>query len=328
MNELLKKYNVSKSFYNRYFELNAINRLGNELFRFMNFKEGKFINPLKKDFYIKEYVKEELINFFEKKEVNIPQIEFCLTTQCTLKCKDCCALMPPFNQKGHIKMSVGEFKTTLDQILNSVNIIRKLIILGGEPLLRHELPELLEYAALKDKVKHIAIVSNGTMIPNRELINTLKKYNKINFYMSNYSGNPEIEPILKYDEIKKILKENGLKYQMMESWTWLKECGFSKQKHDEKKRIHNYNHCHRTKCLQTLDRKIDICSKAFSGRNLGLINTQDFIDLEKTTDLKQDLINFYKKEMVDACEYCILSDEEVKPAVQIQNIPEAALVFK
>ena len=316
----IEKYNISKSFFNRYFELNAINRLGNELFRFMNFKEGKFINPMKKQQYIEEYVKEEIDNFFNKNELNIPQIEFCLTTQCSLKCKDCCALMPAFNQKGHIKMSVEEFKNTLEQLLENVNSIRKLIILGGEPLLRSELPELLEYAAEKDKVIHIAIVSNGTMLPSEKLIKVLKKYNKINFYMSNYNGNPDIEPILKYEQIKALLKQNGLKYQMMESWEWFKELGFASDKLCESAKRRNYETCHRTKCLQTLDRKIDICSKAFSGRNLGLINTKDFIDLDKTANLRQDLIDFYQKDMVDACEYCLISTEKVAPALQIKDV--------
>lgn len=320
MKQQEEKYKISKTFYNRYFELNAINRLGNELFRFMNFKEGKFINPMKKDEYIKQYVEEEIHNFYEKGEINIPQIEFCLTTQCSLKCKDCCALMPAFNQKGHIKMSVEEFKKTLEQLLENVNSIRKLIILGGEPLLRSELPELLEYAAEKDKVIHIAIVSNGTMLPSEKLINVLKKYNKINFYMSNYNGNPDIEPILKYDKIKELLKQHGLKYQMMESWEWFKELGFASNKLCELASKHNYETCHRTKCLQTLDRKIDICSKAFSGRNLGLINTKDFIDLDKTTNLRQDLIDFYQKDMVDACEYCLISTEKVAPALQIKDV--------
>ena len=316
----LEKYNISKAFFNRYFELNAINRLGNELFRFMNFKEGKFINPMKKQQYIEEYVKEEIDNFFNKNELNIPQIEFCLTTQCSLKCKDCCALMPAFNQKGHIKMSVEEFKKTLEQLLENVNSIRKLIILGGEPLLRSELPELLEYAAEKDKVIHIAIVSNGTMLPSEKLIKVLKKYNKINFYMSNYNGNPDIEPILKYEQIKALLKQNGLKYQMMESWEWFKELGFASDKLCESAKRRNYETCHRTKCLQTLDRKIDICSKAFSGRNLGLINTKDFIDLDKTANLRQELIDFYQKDMVDACEYCLISTEKVAPALQIKDV--------
>lgn len=327
MKELIKKYKVKKTFYNRYFELNAINRLGNELYRYMNFREGNFINPLKKNEYLEKYIDEEIVNFFEKGEVNIPQIEFCLTTQCSLKCKDCCALMPSFNQKGHIKMSTDEFKKSLDQILDAVNSIRKLIILGGEPLLRSELPELLEYAALKDKVIQIAIVSNGTMIPNGKLIDILKRYNKINFYMSNYLGNPDIEPILKYDKIKNILKENCIKYQMMESWEWLKELGFSKEKLCDKAQLHNFSTCHRTKCLQTLDRKIDICSKAFSGRNLGLIDTKDYIDLEKTQDLKQDLIDFYQKEMVDACQYCLLSNKKVSPALQLKEGEKQCLMI-
>lgn len=316
MNELLKKYNVSTSFYNRYFELNAINRLGNELYRFMNFKEGAFINPLKKHEYLQQYIKEEIQNFFEKQEINIPQIEFCLTTRCSLKCKDCCALMPGFNHLGHIEMSAEEFKKTLSQLLAAVNTIRKLIILGGEPLLKPELPELLEIAALQKRVIHIAIVSNGTIIPNEKLLEVLKKYNKINFYMSNYSGNPEIEPVLKYEKIKNILKNNGIKFQMMENWDWYEEKGFAAQKLSKEISCHNYHTCHRTKCLQTLDRKIDICSKAFSGRNQYLVNINDYIDLEKTVNLKNELINFYQANMIDACEYCIISKNKVLPALQ------------
>lgn len=310
--------NISKTFYNRYFELNAINRLGNEIFRFMNFKEGKFINPMKKAEYVKQYADEEIKNFFEKGELNIPQIEFCLTTQCSLKCKDCCALIPDFNHRknGQIKMSIDEFKKTLDQLLNNVNSIRKLIILGGEPLLCKELPEMLEYAATKDKVILIAIVSNGTLLPKDDLINVLKKYNKINFYMSNYSDSPNATN-LKYEKIKELLRKNNLKYQMMESWEWFKELGFSSKKLPKSTSKHNFETCHRTKCLQTLDRKIEICSKAFGGRNLGLIKTDDFIDLDKTTDLHQDLIDFYQKPMVQACEYCLLSTQKVLPAIQI-----------
>ena len=178
----------------------------------------------------------------------------------------------------------------------------------------------MEYAAEKDKVIHIAIVSNGTMLPSEKLIKVLKKYNKINFYMSNYNGNPDIEPILKYEQIKALLKQNGLKYQMMESWEWFKELGFASDKLCESAKRRNYETCHRTKCLQTLDRKIDICSKAFSGRNLGLINTKDFIDLDKTANLRQDLIDFYQKDMVDACEYCLISTEKVAPALQIKDV--------
>lgn len=309
------KYDISKSFYNRYLELNAINRMGGEMLRFMYYKEGKFINPLKKNQIIEQYIQEEIENF-KRGEINIPQIEFCLTTKCTLKCADCCALMPGFNRCSHIDMSFDEFKNTLNQLLENVNSIRKLIILGGEPLLHPDLCEMLEYASKFDKVHQISIVSNGTKIPSDKLIETLKNNNKIFFYMSNYSENPKLAPILHYNEIKEKLKENGLKFQMMESWSWFKEHGFSGEKHCEKGAKYHFETCHRTKCLTTLDRKIDICSKAFSGRMQKLIEVKDYIDLDKTKNLKQDLIDFYKKDMIDACEYCIISKDEVRPAIQ------------
>ena len=49
------------------------------------------------------------------------------------------------------------------------------------------------------------------------------------------------------NKIKEVLKDNGLKYQMMESWTWFKELGFSPEKLCQEVRIHNFNTCHRTK---------------------------------------------------------------------------------
>lgn len=318
MQQLIKKYNISKSFFNRYFELNAINRLGYEMSQFIHFKKGKFINPLKKDEYIQKYIAKEIENFFNKSELNIPQIEFCLTTRCTLKCKDCCALMPLFNSERthHIDMTIEEFQKTIRQLTENVNCIRKLIILGGEPLLNPKITQMLEYAASINNIHQISIVSNGTIVPNTNIINTLKNSNKIFFYMSNYAQNSNLAPILKYDKIKSVLKENGLKYQILENWNWFKEYGFSKTKSDKNDSKNRFNNCYRTKCLQTLDRKIDICSKAFTGRNLSLINTKDYIDLETTKNLKQDLINFYKKELIDACEYCIISKEEVQPALQ------------
>ncbi len=102
----------------------------------------------------------------------------------------------------------------------------------------------------------------------------------------------------------------------MESWGWFKEYGFAKEKFNTDKSIKQYNTCHRTKCLQTLDRKIDICSKAFMGKKLNLVKNKDFIDLEKTMDLRNELVNFYKKDIIEACEYCKISDEKVQPALQ------------
>ena len=47
MQKLQEKYNISEVFHKRYFEQNALNRMAMEMLKFMWFKEGTFINPMK-----------------------------------------------------------------------------------------------------------------------------------------------------------------------------------------------------------------------------------------------------------------------------------------
>ncbi len=308
--------NFTETFYNRYIKENAKNRYGIELSKFMWFKEGKFLNPIKKDIYLEQFEKEEIENFSDKNEINIPFLEFNVTTRCTLKCKDCCALIPPFNKHGHFDLKFADFKEQLDKILSVANI-RNLVFLGGEPLMNPELPQMLDYAAKKSNISIIRITTNGTIMPSKKLLeifenNPARAY----FYLSNYSANPEISSLVKYDELKQLFHEKNIKFQMLDNWNWLCEKGMSDKKFSEEVSLKKVKECYRTKCTQVFDGKIDICSKAHGANVLGLIKTNDFIDIMESKDLKSDLINFYQKECPQACEYCIISDETVEPALQ------------
>ncbi len=61
--------------------------------------------------------------------------------------------------------------------------------------------------------------------------------------------------------------------------------------------------------------KLDICSKASAGREMQLFE-DDSVDIVNSKDLRQDLIDFYQKEYMNACKYCILTDIQVQPALQ------------
>ncbi len=61
------------------------------------------------------YVKEK-INFFIFKKINIPQIEFTLTTKCTLKCKNCTNYIPKLKNSEHRVMNFSDFKTQFDNL--------------------------------------------------------------------------------------------------------------------------------------------------------------------------------------------------------------------
>ena len=309
-------YNYSKIFHKRYIEENALSRMAMEMLKFMWFKEGKFLNPTKKNEILKQYIEEEKKDFFENNKLNIPQLEFCITTKCTLKCKDCCALIPKLDKIKHSEMSFEMFKHQLDKILDAVDSIRHFAILGGEPLVNSELPRMLEYAANQEKIFFTQLITNGTMLPSKKLLETMNKYNdKLYVYMSNYSGNPELESILKQEKIKGLLKEYSIKLQKPENWPWVEEKGLHICAFDEDITKQKFLVCNRTKCNQVMNGKLDICSKASAGREMQLFE-DDSVDIVNSKDLRQDLIDFYQKEYMNACKYCILTDIQVQPALQ------------
>lgn len=314
----IKKYNISDTFYKRYFQQNAINHYANELMKFMWFKEGKFLNPKNQWQYINEFAKKEIENFYEKKLFVMPQLEVSITTKCTLRCKECCAFIPKFNQHGHRVMSFEEFKFSIDKILNSIDLLENLIFLGGEPLLNLELPKMIDYALANNKIEMAFIISNGTVKPSNKLLEVMKKYStRIFVRMSDYSVNKDISNILKHEEIERIFKENNIKCQKQTDMKWLKELGFSKEKSTKEASYERFNNCQRVKCIHLIDKKIDICSKAYAGRELGYITNKDFIDLEKTDDLRKALIDFYHLDCISACEYCNITKESAEVAKQV-----------
>ena len=317
MPDLVKEYNITSTFFDRYFEQNAVNRYMVDSLKFMWFKIGKFVNPTKKNEIIKIYIQEEIKDFYENNIIKIPQLEFNITTKCSLKCKDCCALIPDFNQQGHIDLSFQDFKNQLDKI-TEIASIRHLIILGGEPLLNKDLPEIINYAAKNSSIDLIRITTNGTIVPSKELLDVINQNpNRIYFYLSNYSNNSNLDKLLKYEEIKKVLHDNHIRFQMVDSWNWLEEKGMAETPFSEEITKIKMDKCYRTKCNQILNGKFGICSKALGANELRISNCKDIIDITKSINLREDLIKFFKQEIIDSCRYCIISDNTVQPALQL-----------
>ena len=316
----LSKEKIGIGFYNRYFKQNAESRYGVEMANFLYFRKGKFLNPRKKDEYIEQYTKEEIENFFDKGELNIPHITFCITTKCSLSCKNCSSLIPKFDNETHIDMSVDEFKSSLDKICSVASKIRRLVFLGGERLLHKEFDKILEYACSKENIDLVEIITNGTVIPNKSVLETIRKFNKkAYFYISNYSTNKALLHRLKHEEIRAALKEYNIKMQIVDVIGWFKEYGFTKEPSDTAVTTERFNKCFCSHSTHALNSKIYICSKASCAIELGLVDVDDYIDINNSKDLIQDFINFYNKNYLKACEYCILSDETIFPALQIEN---------
>jgi hypothetical protein len=214
-----------------------------------------------------------------------------------------------------------QFKNAFDVLLKAVDSVGTVLLVGGEPLLHSELPEILAYAAENDKVLLVNIVTNCTIIPSLQLINAAKAYkDKVFFGLSNYSGNPELASVLKRAEITAILKENDIKHTLdAVNVLWfrydLQECSYS----DEQMRK-IFTACQWHHCLYILDDVLGICPRSIVGQKLGafemLENEVCNLHGDSPDNLRHTLKDLYKKNILSACRWCLRHQGNITAAVQ------------
>ena len=86
----------------------------------------------------------------KKKQEDCPRLEsvqISLTNRCNLKCKHCAASANSIN--GNDPLTTAEFKTIIDKLLSCK--VEKIILSGGEPLVRNDLIEILHYIREKGR---------------------------------------------------------------------------------------------------------------------------------------------------------------------------------
>ena len=314
-----------------YFTKRNLKRNANiKVFGLWKLKPLKFAHFFKKYYYGFFFAKES-ISFHIFKKLNIPQIEFALTTSCTLKCKNCCNYIPYIKKEDALTTSFEEFKSQLDNLFISrgrgINRIYNLILLGGEPLLVKDLPLIVDYAAKNKKISNIWIISNGTIIPNEKLICAMKKHNKkINFRISNYLSNEKLKNVLKHDEIIKKLKENNIQYyyDAKTEWEYVTE-KIEKTNRTKEKNKKYYLKCQHP-CISVLNGNVFACPRAgtFYRMHLYEFAPDEEISLNKPDkNLKKKFIDLYSKTCFSACAYCTMIEDSLKnnviPALQMED---------
>ena len=262
-------------------------------------------------------------------KVEIPQVEFVITTKCSLKCRDCVNYIPTI--KNHIFSNCEQLKNDIKSLVDSVDKINNLILIGGEPLLHNNLPELVDFCCKIKKIKNLWIVSNGTIIPSALLINILKKYRyKIRFWISNYTKNVKLAQRLHDNEIINLLKENNIKYIFNESLMW-ETTSPIQDNHRTKEEIRAYYLRCKHPCVSVIEGKLTPCPRISTyivNKITDFYPNEDYVCLRNSThtNIRKELINFYSKDYFKSCNYCNFHEdflkEKVVPAIQLEESDE------
>ena len=149
-----------------------------------------------------------------KKKVCLMEVHSTITSRCTLKCKHCNMFMPYY--KEHVDYTAKDILEDLELLFRHVDYIVAYEILGGEPLINGELADMIRQIGDRygNRIGNIGIITNGTLLPDEQLIEISKKYN-VKYDFSDYTDIVDYKK--RFDAAVKIVSDAGLRYSVNRS---------------------------------------------------------------------------------------------------------------
>ncbi len=279
-------------------------------------------SPLTEPFekaWLKAYVPEK------DEEIVYERFCFPVTFSCNLSCR-LCAEHAPYAKKPYFP-KLDEIKRELDALFPLVEHIKKFDITGGEPFLRKDLNDILEFIRQEysDKIDVVRVTTNGTILPSADFIEAAKKWGqRIYVIVDKYEVSPNSEKICT------ILESQGIPHELrdydknlhFDGWV---DYGDLRRKHNEEEAKKVFSRCMVPKlgfftCM--VNGFIYPCARArLLHEHLVLSACMSVYDEELTpAGKKARLKALLEDEVTLACQYCdgLCEDSpRVKPAEQI-----------
>ena len=277
------------------------------------------------DFYFKNLFGERLKKICNKEYLIIPKIILILSNKCTLACKKCSMLIPYFQTSWEI--SCKEAIRNVDVFLSGVDEILNLNVIGGEPFLYKNLSIIVKHLISSKKVKHIAVFTNGTLLPNEETIQVLQN-EKVEVVLSDY-GN-----IVQMARFVNCIEQNNISLIIRSDNYWLDFGDTSNRGKNEYVLKKHFSNCMFSgNCKALLGNRLFICERAarLYALNIGYNSKRDFVILsenESNEEVRCAIRQIYSADVADACNYCDAGIANVNKIIAGEQINDNFTVSK
>lgn len=252
----------------------------------------------------------EIIHIFTTRRLEIPFFDFNVNTKCTLKCKKCDQGIPYMKRRE--EYSFEQLKKHIDELLEKVDYIYQISILGGEPFLNQDLNEILTYCCECKKIGSIILVTNGTIYPEEKVLKALKN-NKIRVGISWYP----LKNTYNRTRLIQYLEGNNIKYNVRRA-NWLDFGDWNINRNYSEDRIkRNYKNCFLKNCVQYNNGVLYRCAKVVLLEDQQIINpnNDEYIIVNSNNskrDFKNSINRFYSTKYIQSCNYCNSGEDLVE----------------
>lgn len=231
-------------------------------------------------------------------KLEIPFVEYAVTTHCTLRCKYCSNLVPYFKEPRTLPLQ--QAKREISQLLEQVDYIYRFKVHGGEPFLYPFLAELLNWLCTQKKIGEIRISTNGTILPRPEVLQALKD-SKVIVFISDYSE--LITPNRK--KLLQILNENGVRIRDLKGQLWCDTGTVELRQRSAKAHEAVIATCMMANCKALANGWLYQCSRCANGNILGMFQEDACIMVagDKST-VRRDLKKMYSLDHCIGCMHC------------------------
>lgn len=238
----------------------------------------------------------------------IPKLNFIVTEKCSLRCRDCRALIPHIQNPGEV--SFEELKEEIDTVMNAIDELVDAEPIGGEPFLYSFLPEVVDYLAGNKKIDNVVITTNGTIVPNERLTMALMN-KKVMVYISDYGYVDKMAKLVRHFEL------NGIAFQTETDMQWMDVGGVEYRNRNKEELKEEYMDCYCQYLVKYIwDRKIWLCPRAPRLSSLGIIcDEHDYEVLSKNEQpqvTRKKILDSFEVDYAEACNYCDQGNVDIK----------------
>lgn len=282
-----------------------------------------FVAPTGIEMYFSEYYQYEAsltkFNAYLSNGWHIPHLDLFITEKCTLKCKDCCSLVPYMKNPTHC--NAEEVFTAFDNLLRSGAYVSLVNLIGGEPFLNQKfMREFLERYKDNPSIGAFYTISNGTVVPEQVTLDAMKSVGKKRFYVffSNYGVlstklNEAVKALVDNDIVCMIYQNEDPSAPNYTTWLSYGEPVLQKKSDEEYQAM--FEDCQDVHwCQIILHGKLYICGRIAYMNDMGLIpeESKNYLDLTSKEalnmakdELKKECCNLlYPKHYPPGCKYC------------------------
>lgn len=251
------------------------------------------------------------------KSIVFPRMDLVLTTRCSLKCKKCANLMQYYSSPDDVKLDV--IKQSINNLLESIDYIGQIYVLGGEPFIYRELPDVIGFLSEKKQIGIIKIVTNGTILRENDYEwERLRVPNAI-VTISDYGYKSRCI----YGLLVKLRKERINHYRIRTQF-FLDTGGLQKRNRSSEELLKVFYDCG-TLCKSLYNGKLYICPRAAHGIDLGFIPNieTEYVNLiNEAYNYHDEIQRLLSRRKFISCDYCDIRtpgyyDRKCLPAEQV-----------